>query len=141
MRYPSVYNSHNVIAMVAVFCIIFFLGYAIASSWHEGRRIAQEIQKIEETNESLRQQIVQKEKELEYLMTPERIEKEAKIQMGKKRPGEQVLVFIEESVPLVAPEIILESNLPSEQKAEALRALPIYQRWLYRLRLERFIPS
>jgi len=73
---------------------------------------------------TLEREISEKEAYLEYLKTPQRIEKEAKIQMGKKLPGEQVLVFVEENTEL----------LPTEQKQQARQRLytpevPNWQKW------------
>ena len=59
-----------------------------------------------------------------YLKTPQRIEKEAKMQMGKKLPGEKVIVFVEEKIDM----------LPTERKRkERLKVFeyPNWKKWQY----------
>lgn len=97
MRRESVYNSKNIFLLIGIFAVIFSLLYALASFLHEKQKIDNEILAIREENQKYLLEIEEKERYLEYLKTPQRIDKEAKIQIGKKQPGEQVLVFIEQS--------------------------------------------
>ena len=96
MKKSNVYNSQNIFLLLGVFSIIFFLLYSLASFLHESRKINAEIEAIRQENNAKVADISEKKQYLEYLQTPERIEKEAKIQMGKKRPAEKVLVFVED---------------------------------------------
>ena len=122
MRKPEVYSSKNVVSLVVVFFVLFWLLYSIGSFLHESKKINDEIAKIEETNQKLASEIVVKRAEIEYLKTPQRIEKEAKMQMNKRREGEQVLVFIEEKLNI----------LPTERKRQAraqVQQLAHWQKW------------
>lgn len=105
MKYQnSIYSAKNVVSVVVVFGVFFWLLYSIGSFLHESQKINQEIEEIRKSNEVLSQEIEDKKKELEYLKTPQRIAKEAKMQMGRKEEGERVIVFIEEKLPLLPTE-------------------------------------
>jgi len=104
MRKENVYTSQNIISLVVVFIIIFWLLYSLASFLHESKKIHDEIEAIRVQNEKNLHMIEDKKRHLSYLRTPEHVDKEAKMQMGKKQPGEQVLVFIEEKLPILPPE-------------------------------------
>jgi len=125
MRHENVYSAKNVISLVVVFCVIFWLIYSIGSFLHESRKISTEIEEIRKTNTEIEALIEDKKKEQAYLKTQERIEKEAKMQMGKKLPGEQVLVFIEEKLEL----------LPSEERRirpqKRLNQMPNWKKWYW----------
>lgn len=118
----EVYSPQNVIALVSVFLILFVLLYQIGSFLHKSKKIDSEIQKIRTANVEMQEGIKEDQKELAYLRTPQRVEKEAKIQMGKKLEGEQVLVFVEEKTPM----------LPTEQKIKErnkIYSAPTWQKW------------
>lgn len=123
-RQEEIYSPKNVISLVVVFLVFFWLLYQIGLFLHESRKISHEIDQIRDSNLTLEREIAEKADYLEYLETPQRIEKEAKIQMGKKLEGERVLVFVEETVDL----------LPTEQKQQARQRLytpevPNWQKW------------
>ena len=96
--------------MVVIFIIIFSLLYSLGSFFHESRKINQEIESIRQANVKTLQEIEEKKQYLEYLQTKERIDKEAKMQMGKKLPGEQVLVFVEEKLDITPPDFSRDSR-------------------------------
>jgi len=104
MRQDSTYNSKNILVLVVIFVIIFSLLYGLGSFFHESRKINQEIESIRQENKKTLAEIEEKKDYLEYLKTKERIDKEAKMQMGKKLPGEQVLVFVEEKLDITPPD-------------------------------------
>ncbi len=110
MRHDSVYNSKNILVLVVVFVIIFSLLYGLGSFFHESRKINNEIESIRQENEVAKTEIEQKKEYLEYLKTKERIDKEAKMQMGKKLPGEQILVFVEEKLDIIPLGLSREPN-------------------------------
>ncbi len=95
MRNDQVYSTKNVFLLVGIFVTVFWLLYSLASYWHESLRIQREVELIQETNQQKLAEIEEKKAYLEYLRTPQRIDKEAKMQMGKKQSGENVMVFIE----------------------------------------------
>ncbi len=110
--------------MVVLFFILFWLLYSIGSFLHESQKISKEIEEIRQTNHKLSKEIQAKERYLEYLKTPQRIEKEAKMQMGKKLPGEKVIVLVEEEIEI----------LPTEAKREArekILEVPNWQKWYW----------
>ncbi|MDH3324279.1 MAG: hypothetical protein OEL89_01430 [Candidatus Peregrinibacteria bacterium] len=122
MKKENVYSSKNVMSLVIIFLIIFWLLYALGSFLHESRKIRTEIEAIEAQNYARIQEIEEKKSQLDYLKTAERVDKEAKMQMGKKLPGEKVLVFIEEKLDV----------LPTEkmQKARVIQQdIPILEKW------------
>lgn len=104
MRQDSAYNSKNILVLVGVFVIIFSLLYGLGSFFHESSKINGEIESIRQENIRTLAEIEKKKDYLEYLKTKERIDKEAKMQMGKKLPGEQVLVFVEEKLDILPPD-------------------------------------
>jgi hypothetical protein len=94
MRQQNSYTSRNIFLLVGVFITIFFLLFNLANFLHESQKINYEIAQIREQNISAREELREKKLDLEYLETPQRVDKEAKMQMNKKLPGEQVLVFV-----------------------------------------------
>ncbi len=94
MRQPSIYNSQNIFLLVAVFIFIFWAIFSLANFFHESQKINYEIDQIRMQNAKIEQELAEKERQLLYLDTPQRIDKEAKMQMSKKLPGEEVLVFV-----------------------------------------------
>jgi len=60
-----------------------------------------EIDAIRRQNEKNLEIIEQKKSELEYLQTPQRIDKEAKLQLGRKQAGENVVVLIREKMDIL----------------------------------------
>lgn len=124
MKKGTIYTSHNIIWLVVIFIVIFWLLYALASFLHESRKIQNEIEAIRTQNEKNLEEIEIKKRRLEYLHTSQHIDKEAKIQMGKKQPGEQVLVFIEEKLP------ILPSSTERAERKEMLQdEVPVLEKW------------
>jgi len=81
--------------------MIFYLLYSLASFLHESKKINDEIEAIRVQNEENLIEIEDKKRRLEYLKTPQHVDKEAKMQMGKKQFGENVLVFIEEKLEIL----------------------------------------
>lgn len=118
----QVYTPKNVITLVVVFVILFWLLYSIGSFLHESQKISDEIETIRKSNIAAEEAIEEKKKELAYLKTPQRIEKEAKIQMGKKRPGEKVLVLIEEELPVLPTE-------KRRQQRQQIHQVENWQKW------------
>lgn len=110
--------------MVSLFFILFWLLYSIASFLHESRKVQAEIQAISETNQQLRQEIAEKKRLLAYLKTPQRLEKEAKTQMGKKLPGEKVIVLVEEKLDILPTEA-------ARQQVARIRTQPNWKKWQY----------
>ncbi len=105
MRNDSVYTSKNVILLVGIFVVIFWLLYSLASFLHESKKINDEIEAIRVQNQEKLQEIEEKKKKLAYLKTPQHVDKEAKMQMGKKQVGENVIIFIEEKLNIIPTEI------------------------------------
>ena len=105
MRSKEVYSSKNVVSLALIFFVLFWLLYSIGSFLHESQKISQEIEKIRQANIAIAEQIEKKKEEIAYLKTPQRIEKEAKIQMNKRAEGEKVLVLVlEEPLNAFVPE-------------------------------------
>jgi len=115
----EIYSPRSVITMVGLFFFLFWLLYSIASFLHESRKVQTEIEEIHATNQKLKNEIEEKKQLLAYLKTPERLEKEAKMQMGKKLPGEQVIVLVEEKLEI----------LPTEAAREEVRKIKEEANW------------
>lgn len=117
MRQIDVYNSKNVFLLVGMFVLVFGLLYLLANFVHESQKINHEIELIRTENERSQLDIDQKTQQLSYLNTEERIEKDAKTQLGRKRTGEEVLVIVNETpvrLPTAAPGALptLQSRTP-----------------------------
>lgn len=123
MRKEKIYSSKNVFSLLGIFIIIFWLLYSLASFWHESLRIQTEINSIRDTNQEKLMQINEKKQYLEYLKTPQRVDKEAKMQMGKKQPDENVVVFIENKLELIP----LTENITRREIKEL--DIPILDKW------------
>jgi cell division protein FtsL len=81
---------------VFIFFAIFFLLFHLANFLHESQKINNEIDQIRAQNAEAKEELQEKKQQLEYLETPQRVDKEAKMQMSKKLPGEDVLVFVDD---------------------------------------------
>ena len=75
---------------------IFVLLFQLANFLHEQQKINHEIELIRDQNRAVEVELLSKEQQLEYLNTPQRVDKVAKMQMGKKQAGEEVLIFVGE---------------------------------------------
>ena len=109
---------------MGVFVVLFWLLYSLASYWHESSKIQAEIATIKKTNEDKLAEIEEKKQYLAYLKTPQRIDKEAKMQMGKKQVGENVIVFIQPPEKIIpqAKEITLRTEIKKPE-------VPIIEKW------------
>ena len=119
---PELYSPKSIVSMVCLFFVLFWLLYSIASFLHESRKIQDEIAAIRETNVQLQGEIESKKQLLAYLKTPQRIEKEAKMQMGKRLPGENVIVLIEEEIDILPTEV-------KRQRQEKIKQIPNWEKW------------
>ena len=122
----NLYSTENIVLLLSLFGLVFGLLYGLASVLTKDKHIKNEIARITQQNEEYRDQIEEKERYLEYLNTPQRIDKEAKIQMGRKQPGEDVLVFVEEKL-----DIVPLPKRPSLQRVQA-DDVPNAKRWQWR---------
>lgn len=95
MRQPNTYNSRNIFSLVFIFFAIFFLLFHLANFLHESQKINNEIDQIRAQNTEAKEELLEKKQQLKYLETTQRVDKEAKMQMSKKLPGEDVLVFVD----------------------------------------------
>jgi cbb3-type cytochrome oxidase subunit 3 len=110
--------------LVTLFLIIFWLLYNLASFWYENKKITNEIEEIQLENENNTQKIEEKKKRLEYLQTPQRIDKEAKMQMNRKQEGEEVLILIEEKIDIIPSRT---KNRTEEHVQKEF--VPIFDKW------------
>ena len=115
MKTSQVYSSKNIVIVSSMFMGIMFMLYLIGVHLHERQKIDDEIASIERQNKSHRGEITKKKRELEYLNTVERKEKEAKMQLGKKQQGERSITFIEEDIEIL-PKNELVYKVPSPPK-------------------------
>ena len=81
--------------------VLFWLLYSLVNALHQSQQIQAELDSIVEQNYEIQVRIEEKKREAEYLITSQRVDKEAKIQMGRKNPGEKVMVFIEEKLDII----------------------------------------
>ncbi len=128
MRKENIYSSKNVFLLVSVFLIVFWLLYSLANYWHESSKIRAEIDAIHQTNERNLLEIEEKKAYLEYLESPQRIDKEAKILMRKKQPDEKVLVVIEEKIDILPPDSIPEMGL---EFVSSSLSIPEKWKWVF----------
>ena len=118
----EIYSPRSVISMVVLFFVLFWLLYSIASFLHESRKVQAEISEIHTTNQRLQTEIDEKKRLLTYLKTPERLEKEAKMQMGKRLPGEEVIVLVEEKLDILPTEA-------ARAKVAQVKQQPNWKKW------------
>jgi hypothetical protein len=104
MKKQTAYSSKNILLLIFLFILIFLLLYGLGSFLHESKKINDEIELIKKLNEKNLEKIEEKKRYLEYLKTPQRIEKEAKMQMGKKLENEKVLILIEDKLDVLPTE-------------------------------------
>ncbi len=125
MRKPqNIYTSQNIIVLVTLFLVILWLLYSLGSFWYDNKQINAEIESIRLENEENLAKITEKEKQLEYLQTPQRIDKEAKMQMNRKQEGEEVLILIQEDI-----DIIPQKTEHRTQQQIQHESVPIIDKW------------
>lgn len=96
--------------------------YKLGEFLYESGETDKEIMAIRDQNEQDKSEIKQKKEYLEYLKTPQRVEKDAKMQMDKVLPGEEVLVLIEEKSPVVP--------IPKMEEKQVMKPeIPIIEKW------------
>lgn len=123
-REKNIYNSQNIITLVALFLAISWLLYNLSVFWYENQKISDEIEAIRLENEENLIKIEEKKRRLEYLQTQQRIDKEAKMQMNRKQDGEKVLILVEEKV-----DIIPSDTTARTQEDVQKDSVPIFDKW------------
>ncbi len=129
MRNDSSHSSKNVVLLVTIFVVLFWLLYSLVNALYENQQIQNELDAIVDQNEAIEDRINLKKREAEYLLTPQRVDKEAKIQMGRKKPGERVMVFIEEKL-----DIIPNTNQRLRPAPVEAIGVPVWKKWWWRFR-------
>lgn len=125
MRKPqNIYTSQNIVLLVGLFLMIFWLLYNLGSFWYTNKKINEEIETIQLENEENLAKKREKEKQLEYLQTPQRIDKEAKMQMNRKQEGEEVLILIEEKIDIIPSRTDHRTKKDIQQEV-----VPIWDKW------------
>jgi len=125
MRHDPAYSSKNVIFLVAIFVVLFWLLYSLVNALAQSQQIQSELDGIVAQNDEIQARIEDKKREAEYLVTSQRVDKEAKIQMGRKNPGERVMVFIEEKLDIIPT----AKRLPVSPIQE--EDVPPFEKWLW----------
>lgn len=92
--------------------------------WYENKEITNEIEAIRIENQKNKAKIEEKRTRLEYLQTPHRIDKEAKMQMNRKQEGEKVLILIEEKMDIIPS----ETHVRTEEHVQK-ESVPILEKW------------
>ncbi len=126
MRNEKVYSTKNIFSLIIIFITVFWLLFSLASYWHKSSKIQAEIDVIRITNEKKVAQIEEKKKDLEYLKTPQRIDKEAKMQMGKRQPNEKVLVFVEKQLNVISSPT---EKIIKKRKLQTTSKIPVIEKW------------
>ncbi len=118
----NAYNAKNVFTLVFVFAMVVWLLYSLGTYFHKTLKFHAEVEAIELQNTEMAAEIIQKQRYIEYLKTPQRIDKEAKTQLGRKQAGEQVLVFVDER-----PELLQAVSAPAPE--DITLELTILEKW------------
>ena len=121
MRKDSLSSTKNVFILVITFTTIIGLLYGIAISLHKEKKIQAEKEAIIQANEKDTEKITSAKKQIEYLKTPQRFDKEAKMQLSKKQPNEKVLIFIDETK--------THTIIPNKQKPKITPQTTIWEKW------------
>lgn len=122
----KVYSSKNVIVLSSMFLGILFMLYLIGVHLQERKKIDDEIRAIQMQNQRHEEEIAYKERQIEYLESPQRKYKEAKMQLGKKLPGEKSITFIQKKL-----DILPESEFVKEIQSPPKEIEPINNwQWL-----------
>lgn len=123
-REKNIYNSQNIITLLALFAAALWLLYSLTAFWYNNQKINDEIEAIRMENESNMEKIEEKKRRLEYLQTQQRIDKEAKMQMNRKQEGEKVLILIEEKMDII-PTATADRTAEDIQK----ESVPTLDKW------------
>ena len=115
-------SSKMILLIVGVFFLDLLLLFSLGKFWIESRRTNLEIELIRAQNVELEAENKEGIAHTQYLETDERNEKEAKIQLGKAREGEKVLVIVRET-PFLTP------TEKRQKKMSDSHNLPIPEQW------------
>ncbi len=127
MENQNAYSPKTLLLLFGLFVVLLWLLFSLGKFIHKTSKIHTEIELIKAQNEKMREELEDGQRYLSYLRTAERIEKEAKVQLGKMRKGESVIILYEEengvlqeveedlSIPLIKKE-----NLSNAQKWQRL---------------------
>ena len=115
--------------IILLFVVFVWLIWSLINTIKNTEHIRNSIQDITLENRNLEEKIAFEEAKIQHLSTTERITKEAKMQLGRKETGEEVIVFLEEDeliTPLNTEQIIYErtTNTPYFEAGT-----PNYKKW------------
>jgi len=110
--------------------VVGFMAFGLALSYYKNIVFEQTLEDIRKQNSALRQNITQGYSELEYYRSAQYKDKYAKENLGKIRPGEQILIITQKNTPSTYD---LDNTSISEQQEaaylELLRQMPIFEHW------------
>ena len=131
MAYSQLTPIHKKIIIVVGLTVVGFMAFGLALSFYRNALFEQTLADIKMQNNTLRENILFGYKNLEYYRSAQYKDKYAKENLGKIKPGENVLIITEE------PENVLYDSIadlsPTEQQEaaylELLRQMPIFEHW------------
>ena len=117
-------STQSLLFLGAILLFDLYLLVQLVNLIQKSQRNSETLTTINKQNEDLQKLITEKKKQLKYLNTEERLEKDAKTIIGKKVKGENVLIFVEEAKNLVP-------IIKKESKDDIYRKLSNPQKWLW----------
>ena len=117
-------STQSLLFLGAILLFDLYLLVQLVNLIQKSQRNSETLTTINKQNEDLQKLITEKKKQLKYLNTEERLEKDAKTIIGKKVKGENVLIFVEEAKNLVP-------IVKKESKDDIYRKLSNPQKWLW----------
>jgi cell division protein FtsB len=117
-------STQSLLFLGAILLFDLYLLVQLVNLIQKSQRNSETLITINKQNEDLQKLITEKKKQLKYLNTKERLEKDAKTIIGKKVKGENVLIFVEEAKNLVP-------IIKKESKDDIYRKLSNPQKWLW----------
>lgn len=131
MAYSQLAPISKKLTIVVGLTVVGFMAFGLALSFYRNALFEQTLSDIKKQNNALRENILLGYKDLEYYRSAQYKDKYAKENLGKIKPGENVLIITDE------PETVLYDSIadlsPTEQQEavylELLRQMPIVEHW------------
>lgn len=131
MPYRDLEPISKQLTIVVGLTVVGFMAFGLALSLYRSFLFEQTLGAIAAQNDDLRGLIEQGERDLEYYHSTQYKDKYAKEYLGRLRPGERVLIIIEDrpDTPVTEREILSARERQEAAYRELLRQMPVWEHW------------
>jgi len=120
------------ITIVVGLSVVGLMALGLALSFYRNVLFEQTLEDIDAHNEELRRSIEEGKRQLEYYRSAQYKDKHAKEQLGKVKPGENVLIIAEKTdrtLSAATPDPTIANEQEEAAFYELLRQMPVIEHW------------